>query len=97
MSKNHRRLDWRRWKATRLLVLHADHYRCRSCGWPGWLEVDHIVPLADDPHQDPYDPAGCQSLCPPCHAAKTRTENRRHMTPEQREWANLVDALRSAP
>ena len=96
MSRHHARLDWRRWKATRLLVLYADNYRCRSCGWPGWLEVDHVVPLADDPHQDPYDPDGCQSLCPPCHAVKTAAENRarRGLSEAAEKWRAFANELR---
>ena len=99
MSRHHARLDWRRWRGVRLVVFHRDGYRCVKCGWPGWLECDHIVPLEDDPDQDPYDPAGCQSLCPPCHCLKTANENRarRNLTPAEREWLNLVDAIRSSP
>ena len=98
MSRHHLQLDRKRWARTRVEVFHRDNWRCRACRRPGGpFECDHVVPLHVDPEQDPYDPAGCQTLCAPCHIAKTSGENRREPTPAEREWANLVDALRSAP
>lgn len=96
MSRHHARLDWRRWRGVRLVVFHRDGYRCVKCGWPGWLECDHIVPLADDPDQDPYDPDGCQSLCPPCHAAKSADETRarRPLSAAAEKWRAFANELR---
>ena len=57
------------------------------------MEADHVVPLHVNTHQDPYDIDGCQSLCRTCHIEKTRAENRRPVSPEQRAWNDLVDQL----
>ena len=46
MSKLHAALNARRWRVFRRAVLDRDNWRCRTCGRPGRLEVDHIVPLA---------------------------------------------------
>lgn len=99
MSRHHLRLDRKRWELTRRAVIERDNWRCRRCGKPGGpFEVDHIVPLHRDPEQDPYDPDGCQALCAyPCHAAKTREENRRVPTPAEREWLDYVDRLAATP
>ena len=66
-------------------VLDRDGWRCRKCGRPGRLEVDHVVPL----HKggDPFDMDNLQALCGvPCHRDKTRSENRRPETPAEIAW-----------
>lgn len=94
MSARHKRLDRRRWEATRRAVFKRDGYRCRCCGRSGRLECDHVVPLTDDPTQDPYDPANCQTLARACHIAKTRRESasrrRRAVPPAAAAWHRLV-------
>ena len=91
MSRRHIALDRHRWFRVRREVLERDNWRCRGCGHPGGpFEVDHVVPLWRNPSQDPYDPAGCQTLCKPCHRAKTRAESRREATPAEREWREFV-------
>ena len=92
MSRRHRALNPKRWQRTRHTVLDRDGWRCRQCGKPGILEVDHVVPLHMQSDQDPYDPDGCQTLCRACHIQKTRLENEKHM-PGRAEWRVLV-ALR---
>ena len=73
------------------MVLERDGYRCRACGHPGGpFECDHVVPLHKDRHQDPYDPDGCQTLCEPCHMAKTRGENCRPPTVEETKWRRFI-------
>lgn len=89
MSRHHRQLHRGRWEAVRREVLERDLYRCRQCGKAGRLEVDHIVPLHTDPHQDPYKLAGLQTLCYRCHAEKTRGELG-HTDPARDRWRSLV-------
>lgn len=93
MSRNHRKLDRRRWSKVRLKVLDRDGYRCQSCGKAGRLEVDHIVPAYRG--GDLYDPANLQSLCRNCHIAKTAAENRRSW-PARDAWRDLVSERMSA-
>lgn len=49
---------------------------CWGCKGNGLIrratEVDHIVPIAEG--GSPTEPENLQSLCKPCHSAKTRTE-----------------------
>ena len=90
MSRRHVKLDAGRWAATRRAVFERDGWRCTSCGRAGRLECDHIVPLHVDPHQEPFDPKGCQTLCRCCHIEKTRWENRRPLTPEEQAWRDMV-------
>ena len=93
MSRNHVRLNWRRWARTRRAVFERDGWRCVRCGRAGRLECDHVVPLEADPGQDPYDPDGLQTLCGSCHIRKTAAENRRPLTPEELAWRGLVSEL----
>lgn len=88
MSKNHvSRLHVRRWRIVRRAVLDRDGWRCRKCGRPGRLEVDHVDPA---PGRDPFDTENLQTLCRGCHIAKTRAENKRPVSKEQAEWMALV-------
>ena len=95
MSRRHIALDRHRWFRVRRIVLQRDNWRCRSCGHPGGpFEVDHVVPLWLDPDQDPYDPAGCQTLCKyPCHAEKTRAEGRRERTDKELAWEKYIGEI----
>ena len=94
MSAWHLRRDRRRWEATRQAVFRRDGWRCVCCGRAGRLECDHVVPLTDDPTQDAYDPANCQTLARACHLAKTRRESasrrRRPVAPAVAAWGRLV-------
>ena len=95
LSRHHVHLHSRRWAAVRRHVFKRDGCRCVRCGRAGRLECDHIVPLCKNPHQDPYDPNGCQTLCRTCHISKTADENS-HISEEQKAWnilvANMVNA-----
>ena len=90
MSRHHQTLNRKRWARTRYAVLERDNWRCRKCGKPGILEVDHVVPLNVQPEQDAYDPNGCQVLCRTCHIVKTREENGGPEDPERARWRALV-------
>ena len=92
MSLAHVRLDRPRWARVRRAVLDRDGWRCRSCGGPGALEVDHVVPL--DRGGDPYDLDNLQALCRGCHICKTRAENTRP-DPERDAWRRLVAEIAS--
>ena len=82
-----RRINRRRWAAVRRHVFERDGYRCRHCGKAGRLECDHVQPLPRG--GDPYDVAGCQTLCRACHIRKTAGENERPW-PGRDAWRDLV-------
>lgn len=59
---------------TRLRILTRDNFTCNKCdeSYPEtYLEVDHIIPLSQG---GPDNDSNSQTLCIPCHAAKTTTE-----------------------
>ena len=96
MSRAWRQIHRRRWGRVRREVLERDGWRCVQCGKAGRLEVDHVIPLEREPGQDPYDPDGLQSLCVNCHANKTRTENGRELSPDEKAWQEfLIEQLNS--
>ena len=98
MSRRHRLIDRRAWAVIRRLALDRDGWRCRMllpdgtrCGRAGRLEVDHVIPL--DRGGPPLDLSNLQSLCRPCHFAKSSTENTRS-GPERLAWAAYMrDAI----
>ena len=67
------------WERYRKAALRRDAYLCVSCRQSGRItyakEVDHIIRAADG-GSNRVD--NLQSLCGPCHSAKTRDENRGH-------------------
>ena len=89
MSRQHAKLDRRRWTWVRRKVLKRDNWRCRKCGKYG-NEVDHIQPLQKG--GDPWVETNLQCLCRDCHIAKTSGENTRS-DPARDEWAALVREL----
>lgn len=74
-------------------MLDRDEWRCRACGRPGRLEVDHIQPLDRNPEQDAFDPGGLQTLCRGCHIEKTRRENTKEVPEEVQAWRDRVAEL----
>lgn len=59
------------WESVRRVVLERDNHTCVRCGAPA-NQVDHI----DNEHaRDSADPRDLQSLCWPCHLAKTGRES----------------------
>lgn len=55
------------WNTLRAAALRRDRHRCRTCGAPA-TEVDHIA------RGDDHRLTNLQSLCSPCHQAKTTAE-----------------------
>lgn len=63
----------RPWRRIRDRILLRDKYTCQQCGHIGTdLEVDHIINTAQGGTDDDQN---LQSLCIPCHKAKTATES----------------------
>ena len=77
-----------RWQRLRRSVLARDGYRCRICGRPGRMEVDHVQPVQRGGAA--WDTGNLQALCRGCHIRKTRRENRRELTPAEIRWRELV-------
>ena len=93
MSKNHVKLDQKRWEYVRKQVFERDGYKCRSCGKHGWLECDHVVPLKNG--GDPWNMDNLQTLDKHCHVKKTREENSPFLrNPVTKRWRVLVSELR---
>lgn len=60
--------------ATRRRILNRDGHQCAQCGSTERLEVDHI----DNRRGPTYGlDANLQTLCRPCHRAKTQREMKR--------------------
>ena len=69
---NGRRGGSHKWTKIRKRIMERDSGRCVKCGGPGEA-VDHIIPRAaggEDTWQN------LQTLCRPCHKAKTVAELR---------------------
>ena len=63
----------RPWRRIRERILLRDKYTCQRCGHIGTdLEVDHIINVAQGGTDDDEN---LQSLCIPCHKAKTAAES----------------------
>lgn len=91
MSRNHTKLNARRWKRLRRRILARDNWRCRACGKAGRLEVDHIQPLEKD--GDPWNENNLQALCRGCHILKTARENTKPVDPAVLAWREFVQEL----
>lgn len=88
MSRHHAAIPSRLWARLRRFVLIRDGYRCRACGRPGRLEVDHVVPLDTGGH--PTDPANLQALCVGCHIEKSRRERGGELDPARQAWRDFL-------
>ena len=83
----------KRWPALRLQALRRDGFRCVKCGARGRLEVDHVEPVRNAPERA-FDLANLQSLCAPCHTAKTRIEcGHAPPSPARLAWREAVKQL----
>lgn len=93
------KLHRRRWAHVRYQALQRDQWKCVKCQRRGRLEVDHVIPL----HRggDKYKIANLQTLCRPCHFAKTAAENRaRHeenLTSHEKELVNMWRDMLESP
>lgn len=80
------------WDKIRPAILQRDMFLCQECKRQGRLtpakDVDHKIPKAQGGTDNPDN---LQSLCRPCHKAKTRDENR-----SQRRGAVDADGYRIA-
>ena len=85
MSKNHVRLDPRRWARVRRAAFERDGYRCTVCGRAGRLEAHHEPPLRAG--ADPYDLDGILSYCRACHIERHREDD---MVPGRPAWLEFV-------
>ena len=85
VSWNHRKLNPRRWTATKRQVLERDGFRCTECGKAGRLEVHHVRPLAWG-EANQYALSNLQALCKAHHIAA----HRRKVTPQEAAWWELV-------
>ena len=81
----------KRWAKLRLRILDRDGWRCRECGKPGRLEVDHVVSMSRG--GDACDESNLQALCRGCHHDKTAGENSRPRDLEALAWDRLVNSL----
>ena len=75
----------------RLQALDRDGWRCTKCGKRGRLEVDHKTRMGDGGAA--YDLGNLQTLCRPCHFAKTFAENGGNVDPERDAWKAEIQAL----
>jgi 5-methylcytosine-specific restriction endonuclease McrA len=87
-------LKTRRWKVLRQIILERDGYACTCCGTRrGRLEIDHVKPVRDRPDLA-FAPANLATLCPRCHAAKTRIEcGHKPTDPARLDWRKAVADL----
>jgi 5-methylcytosine-specific restriction protein A len=74
-GSRHERGYGHQWVKLRGHILRRDDYLCQPClrqGRPTQAtQVDHIIPKAQDGTDDPEN---LQSICEPCHKAKTKAE-----------------------
>jgi 5-methylcytosine-specific restriction endonuclease McrA len=88
----------RRWPALRLAAKRRDGFQCVKCGAAGRLEVDHIKSVRDAPELA-FDLSNLQTLCTPCHSAKTKLEVGfgHEVDPKRAAWRNLVQSMHLIP
>lgn len=86
MSRNHTKLDPRRWAAVRRAALKRAGYRSERSGMTGRLEVHHKVRLEDG--GDPYDLDNLEVLTRTEHMQEHRRDN---MVPGRGEWLDFLE------
>ena len=87
VSRGHRRMASRRWERTRTAVFERDGWECQACAapvWPGEAECDHVVPI--EAGGDEWAMGNLQTLCRPCHRAKSRADRGIERDPEAEAW-----------
>lgn len=87
----------RRWSALRLMAKRRDQWKCVKCGSRYRLEVDHIEAVRNAPDRA-FDLSNLQTLCAPCHGAKTRLEaGHPELSPERQKWRDLLQEMQRKP
>ena len=87
----------RRWKALRIEALRRDGFACVTCGARHDLEIDHVQPVRDAPDRA-FDLTNLQTLCPACHARKTRLEiGLGKIDPKREAWKTLLQDMQRNP
>jgi 5-methylcytosine-specific restriction protein A len=82
-----------RWKVVRLAAKRRDGFKCVKCKAVGRLEVDHIKRVKDHPELA-FELSNLQTLCKPCHSAKTKIEvGFAPIDPKRQQWRDLVSAI----
>jgi 5-methylcytosine-specific restriction protein A len=83
-----------RWKVVRLAAKRRDGFKCVQCNASGMLEVDHIKRVKDAPDLA-FELSNLQTLCKPCHSAKTKIECGfgNEISPARAAWRELVAML----
>ena len=89
----HRRpgLNTKKWYRLKAFVKKRANYQCEMCGKPGYLEIDHIIRVEDDPSRE-FDPSNLQALCREHHINKTRMENM-NLDDKTLEWHNYLETF----
>jgi 5-methylcytosine-specific restriction endonuclease McrA len=84
----------KRWPALRLACKRRDNFRCVKCGASGRLECDHIRRVRDAPELA-FELSNLQTLCTPCHSAKTKLECGfgNEVSPARSAWRELIAAM----
>ena len=86
----HERGYGHKWDKLRLTILQRDSYLCQPCLNKGKptpaTQVDHITPKASGGTDDPDN---LQSICTPCHDAKTKAETAQANGHKQRPTIGL--------
>lgn len=85
----------KRWAALRTMAKRRDGWACVKCGSKYRLEVDHIERVLTAPEKA-FDLNNLQTLCGPCHGAKTRLETGHpELSPERKKWRDLLRAMQN--
>ncbi|ARQ01707.1 HNH endonuclease [Pseudorhodoplanes sinuspersici] len=84
----------KRWPALRLAAKRRDGFKCVKCSAVGRLEVDHIKPVRTDPELA-FELTNLQTLCVPCHSAKTKIECGfgNEVSPARAAWRDLLATM----
>jgi 5-methylcytosine-specific restriction endonuclease McrA len=83
-----------RWKVVRLEAKRRDGFQCVKCSARGLLEVDHIKRVKDAPDLA-FELSNLQTLCKPCHSAKTKIECGfgNELPPDRAAWRDLLATM----
>ncbi|SFP35252.1 HNH endonuclease [Tranquillimonas alkanivorans] len=80
----------KRWPALRMAAKRRDGWRCVQCGSRHRLEVDHVLPVRENPGLA-FDLGNLQTLCGSCHGRKTRLEcGHPPLSDDRQKWRDLV-------